>query len=166
MTAANRPATVPNTPESAFRELIRVYGLVKRVQEPYFARFGITGSQWGVMRTLQRAEKEGLPGLRLTDLSDRLLIRPPSVTGVIDRMQRQGLVARSASETDLRSKYVSLTAAGRELVERVLESHAARHRELLGGLNPKDVLRLRELLNQLGTHLETVVAEQDGAAAP
>ena len=49
--------------------------------QPYFARFGITGSQWGILRTLHRAEREGLPSLRVTDLSDRLLVRPPSITG-------------------------------------------------------------------------------------
>src|SRR5438270_5216932 len=94
-TSAARPA------EGAFRELIRVIGLVERVMQPYFARFGISGSQWGVLRQLHRAEEDGAPGLRLTDLSERLLIRPPSVTGVVDRLERAGLVVRDGSRTDL-----------------------------------------------------------------
>ena len=62
--------------EMAFRSLIRTLGLLKRVMEPHFARFGISGSQWGVLRTLHRAqEEEGLVDLRLIDLGDRLLIR-------------------------------------------------------------------------------------------
>src|SRR4051794_4985740 len=109
--------------ESAFRELIRVFGLLERVMQPYFARFGISGSQWGVLRTLHRVEQEGVAGLRLTDLSDRLLLRPPSVTGVIDRLERAGLVARDGSPTDLRAKQVALTDQGRQLVERVLAVH-------------------------------------------
>src|SRR5438045_9539495 len=86
---AARPA------EGAFRELIRTYGLVERVMQPYFAGFGISGSQWGVLRNLHRAEQAGQTGLRVTALSERLLIRPPSVTGVVDRLQRAGLVARA-----------------------------------------------------------------------
>src|SRR3954463_16027530 len=93
----------------AFRSLVRTFGLLKRVMEPYFARFGISGSQWGVLRALHRAADEGRAQLRLTDLSDRLLIRPPSVTGVIDRLQQAGLVCREASATDQRVKLVSLT---------------------------------------------------------
>ena len=58
--------------ESAFREMIRVFGLLERVMQPYFARFGISGAQWGVLRNLHRAEQEGIPALRLTDLSERL----------------------------------------------------------------------------------------------
>src|SRR5438309_8825061 len=102
-------------PENAFRELIRTFGLVERVMQPYFAQFGISGSQWGVLRNLHRAEQDGVPGLRLTDLSDRLLIRPPSVTGVVDRLERGGLVVRDGSPFDMRAKQVALTAKGREL---------------------------------------------------
>src|ERR1700732_2583992 len=94
--------------ESAFRALIHTLGLVERVMQPYFASFGISASQWGVLRTLHRAEQEGLPGLRLTDLGERLLIRPPSVTGVVDRLERAGLVERAGSPFDMRAKQVAL----------------------------------------------------------
>ena len=65
-----KPANPPA--EEAFRELIRTLGLLERVMQPYFARHGISGSQWGVLRTLHRAEGDGILGLRQTDLSDRL----------------------------------------------------------------------------------------------
>ena len=64
--------------------------------QPYFARFGISGAQWGVLRQLHLAEQEGLAGLRQTDLSERLLVRPPSVTGVVDRLERVGYVQRDS----------------------------------------------------------------------
>src|SRR5262249_35502874 len=106
------PAVQPT--EGAVRQLVRTWGLLERVMQSYFAQFGLSGSQWGVLRTLHRAEEAGLPGLRLTDLGDRLLIRPPSVTGAVDRMERAGLVMRDGSPTDLRVKQVALTTKGRE----------------------------------------------------
>ena len=87
---------------NAYREMIQTFGLMERVMQPYFAGFGISGSQWGVLRVLLRAEEEGKTGLRLSELGDRLLIRPPSVTGLIDRLERASLVTRYASATDLR----------------------------------------------------------------
>src|SRR5438874_2664183 len=129
----SRPA--PRPTEGTFRELIRIMGLLERVMQPYFAQFGISGSQWGILRNLHRAEQEGLPGLRLTDLSERLLIRPPSVTGVVDRLERAGLVVRDGSPTDLRAKQVVLTDKGRQLLERVLALHADQIDLVLGGLN-------------------------------
>src|SRR5437868_14489940 len=127
------PITFPSRPpENALREMIRVFGLVEKVMQPYFARFGISGAQWGIMRNLHRAELEGLPGLRLTDLSERLLIRPPSVTGVIDRLERAGLVNRGGSTIDLRSKTVTLSSTGRALIERILQGHGAQVDRVMG----------------------------------
>ena len=54
----------PPSRERAFRQLIRTFGLIERVMQPYFAQFGISGAQWGVLRNLHRAEVEGLRGLR------------------------------------------------------------------------------------------------------
>ena len=102
--------------------------------EPYFARFGISGSQWGVLRTLHRSAEEGSPELRLTDLGDRLIVRPASVTAVVERLVRMGLVERRASDSDQRVKNVSLTAAGRQFVLRVLQHHPRQIADVLGGL--------------------------------
>jgi DNA-binding MarR family transcriptional regulator len=157
-TKTKRALTNAQPTEGAFRELIRTLGLLDRVMQPYFARFGISGSQWGVLRNLYRAETDGLPGLRLTDLSERLLIRPPSVTGVVDRLERAGLVVRDGSPTDLRAKQVGLTAKGRKLVERVLAVHEAQIRSVLGGLRTGEQAELRRLLVRLGKHLEGLLA--------
>src|SRR5262245_25784325 len=100
-----------------FRQLLRTFGLVERTMQPYFARFGITGSQWGVLRNLQRANTGGLSGLRISDLSEKLLIQPPSVTGVVDRLERAGLVERKPDPDDLRATLVGLTTSGRQLVK-------------------------------------------------
>jgi DNA-binding MarR family transcriptional regulator len=147
-------ATADVTPEQTFRALLRTFGLLRRVMEPYFGRFGISGSQWGVLRVLWRAESEGQPQLRLTDLSERLVIRPASVTGVIDRLQRLGYVKRIASPTDQRSKHVTLTNSGRDLIKRVLEHHPEQIRAVLGGLDDRESADLYRLLERLDGQLE------------
>jgi DNA-binding MarR family transcriptional regulator len=132
--------------------------------QPYFAQFGISGSQWGVMRHLHRAEEQHLPGLRLTDLSDRLLIRPPSVTGVVDRLERAGLVVRDGSPFDMRAKQVALTAKGRELVERILAVHGGQIDAVLGVLSPAEQTEFHRLLSLLEQHLEGIVAKGSAAS--
>jgi DNA-binding MarR family transcriptional regulator len=153
------------TSDAAFRSLIRVGLLVRRVMEPYFAPFGITPAQWGALRTLHRAAAEGLAELRLTDLGDRMLVRPPSVTTLVDRLERLGLVSRTASADDLRAKYIRLTPAGRQLVETIRKGHAARVRAVLGGLSAGEQTQLHGLLDRLGSHLESLVDGQNGAPA-
>ncbi|HEV3119227.1 MAG TPA: MarR family transcriptional regulator [Gemmataceae bacterium] len=140
--------------ENAFREMIRVFGLLERVMQPYFARFGISGAQWGVLRNLHRAEQEGISALRLTDLSERLLVRPPSVAGVVERLERSGLVARHNSETDLRAKLVSLTPKGRQLLDQVLAVHGKQIESILGVLEPEEQVQLHDMFHRLVQHLE------------
>jgi DNA-binding MarR family transcriptional regulator len=152
--------------EAAFRAFVRAWGLVRRVMEPVFRGSGISASQWGVLRALRRAEDEGLRDLRLTDLGDRLLVRPPSVTGVVGRLERMGLLERRASATDLRAKEVRLTAAGRRLLEQVREKHRARVRTVLEGLSPAEQGRWRALLERLAPHLERFDPDGANAAGP
>ena len=144
--------------DNPLREFIRVEGLVERVMQHYFARFGISGSQWGLLRTLHRAEEQGQSRLRLTDLSDRLLIRPPSVTGAVDRLERAGLVMRDHATVDQRSKLVSLTAKGRHLIERILAVHEQQIAKVLAGLTKKEQAEFHRLLRRLGQYLEGLVA--------
>jgi DNA-binding MarR family transcriptional regulator len=163
--------------ETAFRALVRTYGLLSRAMQPFFMRFGITVSQFAVLRTLRCAEAEAIRkgqmptdangkchGLLQMELGDRLLVRPPSVTGVIDRLERQGLVCRDPSPDDLRAKFVHLTDAGRRLMDRVEGDHAARMNTVLIALSVPEQQELSRLLNLLGSHLEEICdgEETDG----
>ncbi|HEX4590123.1 MAG TPA: MarR family transcriptional regulator [Gemmataceae bacterium] len=154
MTMAKTRPNPTRPAEGAFRQLIRTIGLLERAMQPCFARFGITGGQWGVLRNLYRAEAEGHPALRLTDLSERLLIRPPSVTGVVDRLERARLVARVDSPVDLRVKQVMLTPRGRQLVDRMLAVHAAHVEAVMDVLTPTEQAKLQDLLHRLENHLD------------
>ena len=161
--AANGDAN--RSTEAAFLSLVRALGLLKRVMEPYFTRYGVSGSQWGVLRTLHRAEEAGERELRLTDLGCRLLVRPPSVTGAVDRLQRMGLVRRAASPDDQRAKLVSLTPPGRQLVRQVLEHYVAQMESVMGGLAGHEQAQLGRLLDRLSSHLEPGADDRQLAAA-
>jgi DNA-binding MarR family transcriptional regulator len=139
------------------QSLVRAFGVLERVMQPYFARFGISASQWGILRTLHRAELEQRPALRLTDLSERLLVRPPSVTGAVDRLVRAGLVAREVSASDLRAKQVALTPRGRQCVEQVLAVHGSQLDTVLGGLSRAEQAQLQQLLDKLAGHMDKLL---------
>jgi len=150
-------SSVSDAVEPAFLALVRTIGLLRRVMEPYFARFGLSGAQWGVLRTLHRETVEAdAKSLRLTDLGDRLLVRPPSVTGVVDRLQRMGFVDRTISAEDHRVKLVSLTPRGRVLVEQVLADHPRHIANVLAGLDVTGQQELLRLLERLEPHLSAI----------
>ena len=150
----------PSPPAGAARELLRTFGLMRRVMHPHFARLGISFPQWGVLHTLYEAEQAGPEGVRLTDLAESMLVRPPSITAAVDRLQRGGLVARDGSSSDRRVKRVHLTGRGRKLVQKVRDGHRAHLDRLLGGLTRAERTQLHRLLRRVSGHLEGVLEQQ------
>lgn len=149
------------SPGNSYRALLQVMGLLDRVMQPYFGRFGISRSQWACLRVLYRAEQEGLQGLRPVDLGRRLLIRPPSVTGLIERLQRLDYVESNSSAVDLRGKEVRLSDQGRRLVERILPGHRNQISRVMGGLDTDGRRQLHVLLQRLAEHLESMEAGEN-----
>ena len=94
-----------------------LYRTLDAVMPPFrtiFARFGLTEQQWRVLRVLW--ERDGRP---LLALAETTRIQAPSLVGVVDRLQRDGLVERRRSRTDRRVVRICLTRRGMGLKDRV-----------------------------------------------
>ena len=76
--------------------------------------FGITTQQWSVLGALSR-EQVLSSGMGIGELSRFLLVSRQNLTGLLTRLERDGLIERATSEEDRRSRKVKLSAKGREL---------------------------------------------------
>jgi DNA-binding MarR family transcriptional regulator len=155
----------PPVTERVFHYLLRTWNLLRQAQDPYFARFGISASQWGILRVLQRAELKGEAELPLKGVSERLLVQPPSVTGVVDRLERQGLVKRSPSVTDARVRNLGLTRRGRELMGKVLAQHADRIQSLFSPLQAGEQEAMLQFLQRLEVHWQILISNAPQAGS-
>ena len=107
-----------------------------------FREFGLTPSQYNVLRIL-RGEGKPLP---ILEVSDRLIATVPGITGLIDRLEGMGLVARQRSTEDRRVVFVAITPKGLVLLSKLDEPVAALHRRLMGHLSPAELKELSRLL--------------------
>ena len=96
----------------------------------------------------------------MSSLRDRLGITARSVTALVDGLEQDGLVRRSAHATDRRATVVELTGAGREIVERAFSAHRARAVELFRRLEPSDQAELHRLMSALTTALRDLAADE------
>jgi len=149
----SQPARGTDRTEASFRAFVKAWGAFRGVMEAYFARFGLSGGQWGILRSLHEAERNGETSLRQNDLAERLLVRPPSITSVVDGLERLGFVARRRASSDRRAKQVSLTSKGRGLAKRVLMHHPAQMRMVLGAFSAPEVETLGDLMERMAEHL-------------
>lgn len=106
--------------------------------------FSITLPQFDVLAELQHV---GTP-LTMTALSKQLMVSNGNVTGVIDRLVRDGLVKRAPSRSDRRVQMISLTDAGRQTFKEMALKHEQWISDLFDFLPMKDMYALIETLSR------------------
>jgi len=114
----------------------------RRLTKGLARQFGLTGPQLTVIKILEQ-----LGDLSLSSLSGRIRARNSTVTGIIDRMEREDLVRRERSEVDRRMVLIRLTRKGAALAGRIEIEPLEIFRRALLALPAGD---LRELLRILG----------------
>lgn len=142
---------------SPWHELVRVHGLMRRHAEPHFARLGLSGAQWGVLRSLSRLRERGVQQPRMHELADELLVHPPSLSVTLERMDRAGLITRRVDPADHRSRLIGLTSAGRRVLTQATDEHRAWIDRMIGVLTPSERDQLGTLLMRLGGHLSELL---------
>jgi DNA-binding MarR family transcriptional regulator len=124
-------------------------------------QLGITGPQRLALRMIAR--EPDMPTLRLSAL---LHLHPSTVTGILDRMERDGLVARVADTQDARRSRLQLTTRGREMNQvraGTVESAVA---SAINQLSPATVSAGCELLSTLCTVFQNLATRQSISRAP
>src|SRR5690349_25117648 len=95
-----------------------------------FREHGLTPSQYNVLRIL-RGEGKPLP---ILEVADRMVAAVPGITGLIDRLEGMGLLARERSTADRRVVNVAITPEGLERLAKLDAPTAALHERLIGHL--------------------------------
>ena len=88
-------------------------------------------------------------GLKMRELSRRLMVTGGNVTGLTDKLVAERLVERRDDPHDRRAYTVRLTAEGKRQFRAMAKAHEAWVVELLGGLGPREQAQLFDLLGQL-----------------
>jgi DNA-binding MarR family transcriptional regulator len=113
------------------------------------ATFGITLPRFDLMAQLERHPD----GLRMGELSKRMMVTGGNVTGITDQLEREKLVLRVADPADRRAYSVKLTAAGRRAFAEMATVHEGWIEELLQDISSDDKGQLIELLSQMKRRL-------------
>lgn len=136
-----------------------LYAESRRVTRAVAEQFGLTGSQLVVLRLLAPSGQ-----LSLSDISDRMRAKNSTVTGIVDRMERDGLVVRRRSEDDRRVIHIELTKKGAALASNVVVAPTHLFRQLLEWLPDKDAVELERIMTKLALRVREIL-EEVGAQA-
>lgn len=138
-----RPDLDP-APQGIFGRLARLTAALDRELDRVFQRYGLSSGEFDVLATLRRAGERGERAP--SELAASTMITAGALTKRVDRLEARGLVHRSRSPQDGRGRIVSLTPAGRALIDDAIEAHLANENRLLEQVPGPDRAELERLL--------------------
>jgi len=131
---------------ATIRELVRAYQAFSSYSESFVRQFDLTPAQFDVIATLGNTS-----GMSMGEIGEKTLITKGTLTGVIDRLERKGLIVREVSASDRRSTIVKLTPEGDTLFQSAFPVHIADMKQHLTSFNSSELEGLRDLLIRLNS---------------
>ena len=116
----------------------------RTVQTAVFKPFGISPQQYNILRILRGAKGR----MKMQDVKGRMIDRAPNATRLTDKLIAKDLVVRERCEDDRRVIYVSISAKGVDLLERIAQSGREADRSRLTRLSESDAASLNRILDR------------------
>jgi len=130
---------------AAFLLLHNTQGLLTRLEERvYFSQAGVSYQQYLILVNVASSD----PPVTQTAIAERLQRNLNSISTMVDRMARQGLVTKSRSTEDRRETHVALTARGKEAMEKALKVGAKLRARLGAGFTDTELQAGMRLLTK------------------
>jgi DNA-binding MarR family transcriptional regulator len=130
--------------QEAYLNLARTAAVLSHSFNEAIKPYGITATQYNVLRILRGA---GDAGLCRNDVRDRLVAQVPDVTRLLDRMEDAGLIERERETTDRRLVTTRITDEGLRVLDALDTRIVDVHRAQLGHLSKQQLTTLIELLS-------------------
>ena len=123
---------------------------IKKRAGEFFGPYGLTDVQFHLMMLLRhQSETEGLSQARLSEL---MQVNRANVTGLVDRLEREGFVRRTAAQ-DRRYNIIQLTDKGNRLLDKVDPAYGAEMGKVMGALNKTELAALIRACGKLRQNL-------------
>ncbi|HTJ80820.1 MAG TPA: MarR family transcriptional regulator [Polyangiaceae bacterium] len=136
--------------------IVYLYTESRRLTKAAAREVGLTGPQLTVIKLL-----DTFGDLSLSSLSERIRAQNSTVTGIIDRMEREGLVTRERSTSDRRVVFIRLSDKGKEMAKAIRVEPMEIFRAVLSTLSKDDTKDLVRILGKLGKRVRAIVKEHE-----
>ncbi len=130
--------------EAVFKIVRTAEALVKRANV-FFKKYKVTAAQYNVLDVLDSSTGR----VNQNYIGDQLVVSRSNVTGIVDRLEKLGYVTREGDPRDRRVKFVSLTAKGRDLIERAGDDYFSALGEIMRFLGDKEKESIVKIVSKI-----------------
>ena len=148
-------STGATTRYDALLQLLRAANSLWEASRVFFEQWDLSPSQFNILNLLSLNPA----GLSQTDLGRQLLTHRSNVTGLIDRLEKRGLVRRKEVSADRRAYRVVLTKKGSRLLMTILPHYHRQADHVWDGVRPAQIGELLETLDHVTRNAAEVVSK-------
>lgn len=141
-----------------WRTMVRASRAVGRVVRETLQKHGLRRAQFGLLWVLAEA---GPDGLKLSDISQKLVVTCGNITGLMDRLEEMGYVVREPHPSDRRVVLAKLTPQARTVLDEIVPIHTQRLLRIMSCLSAKDQDTLSQLLSRVSDQAALVDREPE-----
>ena len=149
------PSDIKPEVDRILEAILYLYTESRRLTKELAKSVLLTGPQLTVLKML-----EGLGDLSLTELSERIRAQNSTVTGIIDRMERENLVVRARSTEDRRVVKIRLTEKGSRIAREVSVEPMEIFRGALDSLSAAEMRELLKILTKVARRVQSIVRRE------
>ncbi|HZN32610.1 MAG TPA: MarR family transcriptional regulator [Pirellulaceae bacterium] len=99
--------------------------------------------------------------LSQTDLAERMRIEPPTLVGILDRMEQGGWIRRDADKSDRRRKFIQPTLAAKPVWSKIVAAAKRVRTRAARGLSAAQLAQLKKLLGLVQANLKQAAAQRE-----
>lgn len=143
-------------PSNEMKQSLKLYIVLSRankaineVTNQFFQQKGINPTEFAVLELLYHKGRQPLQ-----KIGSKILLASGSITYVVDKLEKRGLIKRVSCPSDRRVTYAEITEEGDKFMEEIFPEHEKNLHELMNALTPSEKEIAIELLKKLGLSIK------------
>ncbi len=149
---SNASEDLKNQVDQVLETILYLYTESRRITKELARRADLTGPQLTVVKLLEQ-----IGDISLSELSDKIRAQNSTVTGIIDRMEREELVVRERSKEDRRVVFIRLTPKGQKLAREIPVEPMEVFRTALESLSVQEMRDLMRIMTKVSRKVKQLV---------
>jgi DNA-binding MarR family transcriptional regulator len=143
--------SIETTEHECLLNILYAGTMIYRASYVYFRKYGITDAQFNVLIQLRYARQNTLSQ---ADLGRRLVVNKADMTGIIDRLERAGLVERADHPKDRRVNIIKITKKGRGMVDKLEPGYFEGVKKLMSGIPKADMEKIMKGMEKIRENIK------------
>lgn len=127
-------------------ELQKTAEILEEIHNRFFNKFDISSTKFNLLVILYNSSEDGIT---LSEIGEEMLVTKANITGLVDRLERQGYVIRKRHSKDRRKVIAAITEQGKKFTEKVIEEYKVWSKDVMTILDDDEKSQLLNLFKKL-----------------